>query len=163
VVRLWFLRQDFLLGSEENGYDGWTQLIGVLCLAVEFRQLDIYTEVSFLLSQHLALPRIGHLVAVYLQKYPMSSFIFDPTNPVPVTPTRAKPDWSAFYSESEEELPPRMPEPLGNQLISMSWSVLTMRECCHMLFPCWHLDFTSELTHPLDKSETDFSWNVNVW
>ena len=34
------------------------------------------------------------------------SFIFDPTNPVPVTPTRAKPDWSAFYSESEEELPP---------------------------------------------------------
>ena len=81
-------------------------------------RIDIYTEVS-LLSQHLALPRVGHLEAVYhvfayLQKYPKSSIIFDPTDPVPATPTAAKPDWSSFYSELEEELPPRMPEPLGN-------------------------------------------------
>ena len=27
---------------------------------------------------------------------------------------QAKPDWSAFYDNLDEELPPRMPEPLGN-------------------------------------------------
>ena len=107
--------------SDECDTDGasrYSQLIGVLRWAVELGRIDIYTEVS-LLSQHLALPRVGHLEVVYhvfayLQKYPKSSIIFDPTDPVPVTPTSAKPDWSSFYSDAEEELPPHMPEPLGN-------------------------------------------------
>jgi hypothetical protein len=86
--------------------------------AVELGRIDIYTEVA-LLSQQLALPRIGHLEVVYhiftyLQKHDKSSIIFDPTDPLPLTPTAAKPDWSSFYTDSEEELPPRMPEPLGN-------------------------------------------------
>ncbi len=60
----------------------YQNLIGVLRWAVELGRLDIYTEVA-LLSQHLALPRVGH------------------------------PDWSAIYEVLEEELPPKMPEPLG--------------------------------------------------
>jgi hypothetical protein len=95
---------------DSDGSSRYSQLIGVLCWAVELGRIDIYMEVS-LLSQHLALPRVGHLEAVYhvfayLQKFPKSSMIFDPTDPVPVTPTSAKPDWSSFYSESEEDLPP---------------------------------------------------------
>ena len=85
----------------------YSQLIRILRWAVELGRTDIYMEVS-LQSQHLALPRVGHLEAVYhvfayLQKYPKSSIIFDPTDPVPATPTAAKPDWSSFYSELEEK------------------------------------------------------------
>ena len=96
----------------------YQNLIGVLRWAVELGRIDIYTEVA-LLSQHLALPRMGHLEAVYhvfayLNKYEKSRIIFDPTDPVPVTPSHSRPDWSSFYPQLEEELPPRMPEPLGN-------------------------------------------------
>ena len=71
------------------------------------------------MSQHLALPQVGHLETVYhifayLNKHKKSSIIFDPTDPVPITPITAKPDWSSFYDDLEEKLPPRMPEPLGN-------------------------------------------------
>ena len=95
----------------------YSQLIGVLRWAVELGRLDIYIEVA-LLSQHLALPRVGHLEAVYhifayLHKHDKSRIIFDPTDPLPHTPTAAKPDWTSFYEVTEEELPPHMPEPLG--------------------------------------------------
>jgi hypothetical protein len=95
----------------------YQQLIGVLPWAVELGRLDIYTEVA-LLSQHLALPRVGHLEVVYhifayFNKHDKSRIIFDPTDPMPVIPTTAKPDWSLFYQDLEEDLAPKMPEPLG--------------------------------------------------
>jgi hypothetical protein len=103
---------------DEEKATRYMQLIGVLRWAVELGRLDIYTEVA-LLSQQLALPRVGHLeivyhVFAYLNRYDKSRIIFDPTDPMPVTPTTAKPDWSSFYPDAEEELPPKMPEPLGN-------------------------------------------------
>jgi Reverse transcriptase (RNA-dependent DNA polymerase) len=90
----------------------YSQLIGVLRWAVELGRLDIYIEVA-LLSQHLALPRVGHLEAVYhifayLHKHDRSRIIFDPTDPLPHTPTAAKPDWTLFYEITEEEMPPHM-------------------------------------------------------
>ena len=95
----------------------YQNLIGVLRWAVELGRLDIYTEVA-LLSQHLALPRVGHLDAVYhifayLSKHETSRIIFDSTDQVPIDPTYHRPDWSAFYENLEEELPAKMPEPLG--------------------------------------------------
>ena len=48
-------------------------------------------------------------------KHDKLRIIFDPTDPVPVTPSHHQPDWSSsFYENREEELPPKMPEPLGN-------------------------------------------------
>jgi hypothetical protein len=96
----------------------YMQLIGVLRWAVELGRLDIYTEVA-LLSQQMSLPRIGHLEVVYhifayLRSHEKSRIVFDPADPVPIKPTQAKPDWSLFYDELEEELPPKMPEPLGH-------------------------------------------------
>lgn len=84
-------------------------------IVIELGRIDIYTETA-LLSQHLTLPRVGHLETVYhvfsyISRHEMSSIIFDPTYPLPNTPTRAKADWSSFYSDLEEELPPKMPEP----------------------------------------------------
>ena len=103
---------------DEQGASRYLQLVGVLRWAVELGRIDIYTEVA-LLSQQMALPRVGHLETVYhvfayLNKHDKSRIIFDPTDPAPVTPTRHRPDWSSFYEDLEEELPPRMPEPLGN-------------------------------------------------
>ena len=78
----------------------YSQLIGVLRWSVELGRIDIYTETA-LLSQHLALPRDGHLETVYhvfayLNRHERSSIIFDPTDPLPNTPTQAKADWSSF-------------------------------------------------------------------
>ena len=93
-------------------------LVGVLRWAEELGHLDIYTEVA-LLSQHLALPRIGHLETVYhifayLLRYDKSRNIFDPPDQEPPDPTSHRPNWSAFNEQLEEELPPKLPEPLEN-------------------------------------------------
>jgi hypothetical protein len=77
-----------------------SQLIGVLRWSVELGRIDIYTETA-LLSQHLALPRVGHLETVYhvfayLNRHERSSIIFDPTDPLPNTPTQAKANSSSF-------------------------------------------------------------------
>ena len=102
---------------DDEGASRYAQLVGVLRWAVELGRIDIYTETA-LLSNQLALPRIGHLEVVYhmfayLNKHDKSRIIFDPTDPIPVTPTSKRPDWSSFYEVLEEELPPKMPEPLG--------------------------------------------------
>ena len=102
---------------DDEGASRYLQLVGVLRWAVELGRIDIYTETA-LLSQQMALPRVGHLEAVYhvfayLNKHDKSRLIFDPTDPAPITPTTHRPDWSSFYADAEEELPPKMPEPLG--------------------------------------------------
>ena len=72
-----------------------------------------------LLSQHLALPRIGHFevlfhVFVFLAKREASRIVFDSSDQQePYDPTYHHPDWSAFYENLEEELPPKMPELMG--------------------------------------------------
>jgi hypothetical protein len=76
------------------------------------------TEVA-LLSQPLALPRVGHLEAVYhifsyLNKHPTSSTIFYSSSPIPGLPTESKPDWTPFYENAEELMHQNMPKPLGN-------------------------------------------------
>ena len=96
----------------------YSQLIGVLRWAVELGRIDIYYEVS-VLSQHLALPRVGHLEAVYhifayLMKHDKSRIIFDPADPIFDDQQFPEVDWTEFYGDMVEELPPRMPEPLGN-------------------------------------------------
>lgn len=97
------------------------QLIGILRWAIELGRVDIYFEVS-VLSQFLASPREGHLEAVYhifayLKGHPKFSIMMDPR--------RVKLDesafadvgissWRDFYGDVTKELPPHMPESLGN-------------------------------------------------
>jgi hypothetical protein len=85
---------------------------------VELGRVDIYHEVS-VLSQYLALPRAGHLEAVYhifsyLNKHDKSSIVFDPVDPYFNPDDFREVDWSEFYGDVIEELPPKMPKPLGN-------------------------------------------------
>jgi hypothetical protein len=85
---------------------------------IELGRIDIYYEVS-VLSQYLALPRVGHLEAVYhvfayLHKHDKSSIVIDPSEPEFDPTLFIDQDWSEFYGDVEEEMPPKMPEPLGS-------------------------------------------------
>jgi hypothetical protein len=96
----------------------YSQLIGILRWMVELGRIDIYHEVS-VLSQYLALPRHGHLEAVYhifayLDKHEKSSIVFDPADPYFDPVAFQEVDWSEFYGDVVEELPPKMPKPMGN-------------------------------------------------
>jgi hypothetical protein len=96
----------------------YAQLIGVLRWMIELGRIDIYYEVS-VLSQYLASPRVGHLEAVYhvfayLHKHDKSSIVIDPSEPEFDPTLFIDQDWSEFYGDVEEEMPPKMPEPLGS-------------------------------------------------
>jgi hypothetical protein len=100
------------------------QLIGILRWAVELGRLDIYLEVSQL-SQHQALPRQGHLDAAYhifayLRKHENGArIVFDSKEPVvDIRAFNTNTDWTDFYGNVTEELPPRMPEPKGKHVIT---------------------------------------------
>jgi hypothetical protein len=98
----------------------YSQLIGILRWMVELGRINIYHEVS-VLSQYLALPRQGHLEAVYhifayLNKHENSSIVFDPANPYFDPVAFQEVDWSEFCGDVVEELPPKMPKPLGNSV-----------------------------------------------
>ena len=99
----------------------YRQLIGILCWAVKVGRLGIYHEVA-ILSQYLAAPREGHLEALYhifayLKKHSKFNLVFDPKD-IPLNEQAfASVDlraWKDFYGDVAEELPPGMPQPLGN-------------------------------------------------
>ena len=98
----------------------YRQLIGILRWAVELGRVDIYVEVA-LLSQYLASPREGHLQAVYhifsyLRRRPVAKMVFDPID-VSLDESAFHDvetgGWYEYYGHVSEELPPRMPVPLG--------------------------------------------------
>ena len=98
------------------------QLIGILRWAVELGRLDIFVEVSQL-SQHQAMPRQGHLEAVYhifayLKKHENGArIVFDPKTPIiDEKAFNMNADWTDFYGDVLEELPPKMPTPLGKSV-----------------------------------------------
>jgi hypothetical protein len=95
-------------------------VIGVLRWACELGRIDIIVAVS-MLSRYLANPREGHLQQVfhifgYLKKHERSTMVFDDTEPN-YDPARFRAcDWSEFYPEAEDQLPPNMPEPRGKEV-----------------------------------------------
>jgi hypothetical protein len=96
--------------------------IGVLRWMVELGRIDIVTEVSSLASC-LALPRKGHLEAVfhiyaYLKKKPNGTIIMDPTYPdIDLSRFNDGAEWSNFYGDVKEAIPPNMPKPKGKTLV----------------------------------------------
>ena len=98
----------------------YQELIGVLQWAIELGRVDILLEVS-LLSQHLALPRSGHLNQVYhifgyLKESPRRRIYFDPAEPVISEDRFQRYDWEEFYKEAKEEVPTDAPEPRGRSV-----------------------------------------------
>ena len=100
----------------------YLQLVGMLRWAVELGRLDIMLEVS-LLSQYQASPRVDHLDALYhifayLRGHPdMGRIAYDHKEPkVDYCAFNETVDWTPFYGEVEEEMPPKMPESLGQSV-----------------------------------------------
>ena len=102
------------LNADDANY--YQQQIGVLRWAVELGRIDICTEVS-IMSGFNAAPREGHLEAVmhiyaWLKCHTRSKVVLDPD--YVIHNEVEEPEWSEFYPNAEEILPPDMPEPLGN-------------------------------------------------
>ena len=94
--------------------------IGILRWCVEIGRVDIITEVS-LLASHLALPREGHLEAVfhifaYLSNKHNSRVVLDPTYPEIDERDFKRYDWEQFYGKVEEPIPPNAPPPRGKEV-----------------------------------------------
>jgi Reverse transcriptase (RNA-dependent DNA polymerase) len=101
-----------------EGIQQYQELIGILRWACELGRVDILHEVS-IMSSHLALPRKGHLLAVYhifgyLKQHPKRTLAFDPSYP-DIDESRFKEvDWRDFYRDAKEKIPADAPTPLGN-------------------------------------------------
>jgi hypothetical protein len=105
-----------LLDDDQANY--YASLIGVLRWAVELGRIDIHIHVA-LLSSYLAQPRLGHLQQVlhifaYLRCHEQSTIVLD-HNPVDWDEEQFKKyDWTDFYGDVKESIPPNAPTPKGN-------------------------------------------------
>ena len=109
------------LGETDTSH--FHSLIGVLWWIIELGRVDIDVEV-YMMSSHLALPRVGHLkeiyhIFAYLKAHSNTEMV---VNPTPVTPDMSlfeqqdQQDWSYSPYGCEglvEELPSNMPKPCG--------------------------------------------------
>ena len=107
---------------DENLANYYQSLIGVLRWAVEIGRIDITTEVSMLAS-HMAMPREGHLFAVfhvfaYLKQKHNSRLIFDPTpQRINVNQFKVNEDWKTFYGDVSDAIPSNSPQPRGKSVV----------------------------------------------
>jgi hypothetical protein len=84
---------------------------------VELGRLDIYINVA-LLSSSLTAPRIGHLEAIYqiygyLKAHDRSTMVFDDGYLNWCDSDFPEYDWTDFYNDAKEDLPPNAPAPRG--------------------------------------------------
>ena len=110
--------------AELNAKDAnfYQHLIGVLHWIVELGRVDVITEVSVLAS-YLACPRDGHMDAAlhvygYLRNKHNARLVLDPNYPEIPEGVFFPRDWDKFYGEVKEALPPDMPEPLGQPVVT---------------------------------------------
>jgi hypothetical protein len=107
-----------LLPADKANY--YQSQLGILRWVVELGRIDIATEVS-MLAAHNALPREGHLAAVfriysYLKTRPNARLIFDPTYADIDYEAFPQENWKEFYGDVREAIPPNAPRPLGKPL-----------------------------------------------
>ena len=106
------------LNAEDATY--FQSQIGILRWTCELGRIDIITEVS-LLASHLALPREGHLEAVYhifahLRDRHNARMCFDPTYPEIDMSDFKECDWKTFYGDVKEAVPPGAPVVRGKEV-----------------------------------------------
>ena len=116
---------DVMEELEEAGVAKFQGFIGTFCWMVELGKMDIHMEVSQL-SSFQAMPRAGHLEAcysifAYLRKHPTMSIMFHPSHIRMHERWFRSQDWHDFYGDAKEELPPDMPEPLGEPVKMMAF------------------------------------------
>ena len=93
-----------------EGHRYFQELIGMLRWSIELGRLDILLEVS-LLSSYLACPREGHLeeaihIFGYLKHHEKKKIAFDPGHPRINEKRFKKYNWTDFYRDAREPIPP---------------------------------------------------------
>ena len=116
---------DVMEELDEAGVAKFQGFIGTFCWMVELGPMDIYTEVSQLLSFQ-AMPRAGHPEAcysifAYLHKHPTTSIVFHPSHIRMHEDQFRSQDCHDFYGNAKEELPPDILEPLGEPVKMMAF------------------------------------------
>jgi len=99
----------------------YQQLIGSLRWSVELGRIDIHLPVA-LMAQQMAAPRVGYLNQVfhmfwYLKAHGRSKLVLDPAYPLIDDSYFAWTDWSEFYPNAIEPIPPNAPEPRGKLIM----------------------------------------------
>jgi hypothetical protein len=105
-----------LLTDEAVNY--YQSQISILRWAVELGRIDIYIDTA-LLSQHLVHPRRGHLEAIYhiysyLKSHERCTMVFDDATVKYAQADFQSFDWTDFYGNVKEAIPPNAPKPRGN-------------------------------------------------
>ena len=97
------------------------ELIGILRWGTEIGRIDVLLETA-ILSQHQALPRVGHLeqalhIFSFLKKKPKLSLYLDPRYPdIDYGLFKSNPsEFHEMYRDAEEQLPHMLPKPRGLQ------------------------------------------------
>ena len=99
----------------------YNSIIGMMRWMVELGRVDIHTEISQL-STFLAMPRMGHMAAAvhvmsYLKIKHNSRLVLDPTYaPINYDEFKQDEDWTTFYQDAKEAIPPNAPKPLGKEV-----------------------------------------------
>ncbi len=106
----------------DDDFTSWYQkLIGILHWAVELGRIGIHLSIA-LLAQYLVQPRVGHLdqvfhVFAYLKAHSRSRIILDDTKPFVDETQFIKVDWTGFYPDAVEAIPPNAPQPRGRDIL----------------------------------------------
>jgi hypothetical protein len=107
-----------LLNEDEANH--YMSHVSILRWMVELGHLDIYINVA-LLSSFLMQPRRGHLEAIYsiygyLKYHDRSTMIFDDAPIKWNDDDFIQYDWTDFYHDAKESIPPNAPEPRGKAI-----------------------------------------------
>jgi hypothetical protein len=103
------------LDDEEANF--YTSQVSILRWMIELGRLDIYVQVA-LLSSYLVQPRQGHLEEIYymfgyLKAHDRSTMVFDSDYINWRDEDFPEHDWTDFYGDISEDIPPGTPEPRG--------------------------------------------------
>jgi hypothetical protein len=74
------------------------------------------------MSKYLIQPREGHLNEIfhlfgYLKSHDRSRIVLDASHPKIDESSFVKQDWTNFYMDARESIPPNAPEPRGNSVV----------------------------------------------
>ena len=110
----------FVLQFNNSYLNQFSSISGGNCI-IKMGRINIATEVS-LLASHVALPREGHLEAVfnmyaYLKHKHNSCLALDPTYARVHIGDFREVDWTDFDGEVREAIPDNAPEPQGKEVI----------------------------------------------
>lgn len=102
---------------DEDEHRLYMSYIGILQWTVELGRIDVTHSVSKM-ATYLACPRKGHLEKVlqifsYLEHHLNSRLVFDPVLRDWNDKLWVNEDWSEFYPDAAEVIPPNAPEPRG--------------------------------------------------